>query len=376
VSPTAQVIRREGARGVRWHVRFRWRPSDARARHFAVFPRERDAKVAAGWVATELAHGRYPDRGRYFAEPDAHVTLIEAHDAWVAGRRHEVGPASEKMARQARATYDVLGRMAPDAIRVPDVRAWVARLAAEGRAPGTIGAYRSVLRQVLDSADLDHPNPARDPRVRLPRLDEEIADPPSYAHVWAMTAEIAEKHVDLFTFLERTGLRITEALTLTWGDVDWRDRLVRVRGGKTRAARRWVPLVGGGHGVLWKVPPDERHPEAPLFPGLTSNSMRSAMRLACEKAGIPTYTPHDLRHRYTSLLVMAGVPAPLVGRIVGHRRVSVTLDTYAHVLMDEPRDRLAELRRAAFTVPGAREIAAPSQPLGAYSVPSSPDEEV
>jgi integrase len=354
VSPTAQVIRREGARGVRWHVRFRWRPSDARARHFAVFPRERDAKVAAGWVATELAHGRYPDRGRYFAEPDAHVTLLEAHDAWVAGRRHEVGPASEKMARQARATYDVLGRMAPDAIRVPDVRAWVARLAAEGRAPGTIGAYRSVLRQVLDSADLDHPNPARDPRVRLPRLEEEVADPPSCAHYRLMVGAVADRHHSLLILLERTGLRITEALTLAWGDVDWQDDLLRVRSGKTRAARRWVPMLPVVRANLSRVPMDDR--VGPIFPGLTSNSMRSAMRLACEKAGIPTYTPHDLRHRYTSLLVMAGVPAPLVGRIVGHRRVSVTLDTYAHVLMDEPRDRLAELRRAAFTVPGAREI--------------------
>lgn len=91
------------------------------------------------------------------------------------------------------------------------------------------------------------------------------------------------------------------------------------------------------------------------------------MRLACEKAGIPQYTPHDLRHRYTSLLVMGGVPAPLVGRIVGHRRVSVTLDTYSHVLMDEPSGRLAELRAAAYRVPGA----APVGPAGAYSVPET-----
>jgi integrase len=356
VSPSAHIIRREGQRGVKWHVRFRWRPSDARARHFAVFPRERDAKVAAGWVATEIAHGRYPDPARYFAEPEQPRTLGDVHDAWVEARRHEVGPAAVKMARQARTVYGRLEAMDPAAIEVADVRRWVAELAAADRAPGTIGAYRSVLRQVLDSADLQHPNPARDPRVKLPRVDEEIADPPSFAHLWALTAEVAEKHVHLLTFLERTGLRITEALTLTWGDIDWRDELLRVRSGKTRAARRWVPLLPAARTALCVTPADARHPERPIFPGLTSNSMRSAMRLACEKAGIPTYTPHDLRHRYTSLLVMAGVPAPLVGRIVGHRRVSVTLDTYAHVLMDEPRDRLAELRRAAFTVPGAREI--------------------
>jgi integrase len=356
MSPTAQVIRREGARGVRWHVRFRWRSSDARARHFAVFPRERDAKVAAGWVATELAHGRYPDPDRYFAEPEEPRTLVDHHDSWVVSRAHEVGPASMKMAKQARAIYGRLAAMPPESITVQDVRRWVADLALDGRKPGTIGAYRSVLRQVLDSADLDRPNPARDPRVKLPRSLAEIGDPPSHMHLLLMSRCIAERHDPLLIFLAQTGMRITEALSITWGDVDWRDDLLRVRSGKTRAARRWVPMLGPTRDILERVPADDRHPDRPLFPGLTSNSMRSAMRLACERARIPTYTPHDLRHRYTSLLVMAGVPAPLVGRIVGHRRVSVTLDTYAHVLMDEPRDRLAELRRAAFTVPGAREI--------------------
>ena len=31
-------------------------------------------------------------------------------------------------------------------------------------------------------------------------------------------------------------------------------------------------------------------------------------------AGIPASSPHDLRHRYISLLVMAGVPLPVVQR--------------------------------------------------------------
>jgi integrase len=379
VSPSAHLIRRQGARGVRWHVRFRWRPSDSRARHFASFERKQDADVARGWVMAEIAHGRYPDPARYFAEPEPSRTLAELHDAWDTGRRHEVGASARKMARQARETYGPLADMDPAAITVTDVRRWIAGLAEEGRAPGTIGAYRSVLRQVLDAADLGHPNPARDPRARLPRQESTPADPPSYRHFLVMCEAVSPRHEALMSFLERTGLRITEALSITWGDVDWRDDLLRVRAGKTRTARRWVPMLPSIRSLLVRVPQDERHPERPIFPGLTANSARSAMRLACEKAGIPTYTPHDLRHRYTSLLVMAGVPAPLVGRIVGHRRVSVTLDTYSHVLMDEPAERLAALRRAAYTVPGAREVVAdPTVQAcgsGAYTVPRSPDRE-
>jgi len=53
-------------------------------------------------------------------------------------------------------------------------------------------------------------------------------------------------------------------------------------------------------------------------------------------AEIPLFTPHDLRHRYISLLVMAGVPLPVVREVVGHSRASVTRDVYSHVLLDEP----------------------------------------
>lgn len=354
MSPSAHIVRRSGKRGPRWLVRFRWRSSDSRARHFASFTREKDAKIAQGWVMGEIAHGRYPDPDRYFAEPAVPQTLLQVHDEWVLAREHEVGAAAVKQARLARAKYGRLGGMDPGSITVSDVRRWVGELAAAELAPATIGAYRSVLRAALDAADLDRPNPARDARVKLPRRQDEIEDPPSYAHYLVMLANTADRHRPLLRFLEGTGVRIDEALRITWGDIDWRDDLLRVKSGKTRAARRWVPLLPVVRDLLDSAPADER--TGPLFPGLTANSMRSAMRLACEKAGVPTYTPHDLRHRYTSLLVMAGVPAPLVGRIVGHRRVSVTLDTYSHVLLDEPPERLAELRRAAYRVPGARDV--------------------
>jgi len=86
------------------------------------------------------------------------------------------------------------------------------------------------------------------------------------------------------------------------------------------------------------------------------------MERACKAAGIAHYHPHDLRHRYISLLVMAGVPWPLIGQIVGHRRASVTLDIYAHVLLDEPPERLEELRaRATPVLPGTRRVEAESK---------------
>lgn len=359
MSPSTHIIpRRTATRGTRFQVRFRWRPTDATARYFSTFDRLKDAKVAEAWVASEMAAGRYPDPDRYFKEPAEQTSIGVLHDEWDEGRRHQVGDSARKTAKQAKATYGRLAAMDPSTVKVADIRRWVAGLADDGKARQTIGAYLSVLRQVLDHADLDHPNPARDPRVKLPREDTVPDDPPSWVHYQAMRGQMPPKHYHLVTFLERTGMRVGEALRFTWGDIDWNGRLLRVKSGKTRASRRWVPMVAEVHDLLAGA---EWANTEPVFPGVTENSLRSAMNYACVKAGVPVYTPHDLRHRYVSLLVMAGVPAPLVGRIVGHRRVSVTIDTYSKVMLDEPAERLRELRNAAFTVPGAREIAEPGQ---------------
>jgi len=43
---------------------------------------------------------------------------------------------------------------------------------------------------------------------------------------------------------------------------------------------------------------------------------------------------HGLRHRYISVKIREGVPITNIAAHVGHSRKSLTLDTYAHVLVD------------------------------------------
>jgi len=69
------------------------------------------------------------------------------------------------------------------------------------------------------------------------------------------------------------------------------------------------------------------------------------METACRTAGIPPFSPHDLRRRRISLWHGQGVPAREIGDRVGQRQVAVTLDVYAHVMpLDEiPRERFLAL---------------------------------
>jgi integrase len=50
---------------------------------------------------------------------------------------------------------------------------------------------------------------------------------------------------------------------------------------------------------------------------------------------VPSFSPHDLRHRRVSLLHLAGVPWARIGEQVGHDDLVTTARTYTHVVADE-----------------------------------------
>ena len=57
--------------------------------------------------------------------------------------------------------------------------------------------------------------------------------------------------------------------------------------------------------------------------------------MACKAAGVPLWSPHDVRHRRISLEQLRGEPWARIGEQVGQRNLSVTANTYTHVLSGE-----------------------------------------
>ena len=72
-----------------------------------------------------------------------------------------------------------------------------------------------------------------------------------------------------------------------------------------------------------------------MFEHFSADRLRMAISRACTAAGVPTFSPHDLRHRRISLLHLGGVPWATIGQAVGQRDLAVTANTYSHVLVDE-----------------------------------------
>ena len=71
-------------------------------------------------------------------------------------------------------------------------------------------------------------------------------------------------------------------------------------------------------------------------------------KLLSKRVGLPVKRLHDLRHGSASLQLAAGVPIAVVSQRLGHSTISLTADTYSHLLEGVGRDAA---ERAAALVP-------------------------
>jgi integrase len=182
------------------------------------------------------------------------------------------------------------------------------------------------------------PNPARDRvQVRLPRDLGAEPEPPMADHVEAVARLLAPSYRLALLVLDATGCRVGQLEAATVGDLDEHRQgwLVRRAAAKTRKPH-WALLPDVlWHATLAGLPPrDDRHAGMALYPDVTQERLRTAIARACRAAGVPTFSPHGLRHRRISMLHHQGVSWAEIGRQVGQRNISTTADIYTHVVGD------------------------------------------
>ena len=69
----------------------------------------------------------------------------------------------------------------------------------------------------------------------------------------------------------------------------------------------------------------------PLNP---TNLRRRSFASLLKRARLPEIRFHDLRHTCATLLLARNVNPKIVSEMLGHSSISITLDTYSHVLPD------------------------------------------
>jgi integrase len=321
----------------RYRVEFTLGGYRRRSRYAGSFKTRREATIRKQWVAGELAALRVPDL-TILREPELAPTLAEAAKRWQASRVDAAEATKTQHRTALNRALPILGMRRLDEIAAQDIADLVAQLHEDGKARESIRKTVTALAMVFDHAGVS-PNPARDRViVKLPRDESEEPSPPSAEHVEAVYRLIPSKHRLALLFLDWTGARVSAIDRTLVGDYDEPRQRVRLRKQTTKTRKAlWLDL----HPVLADAveaslgPREDRDPEARLFADSGADALRTSIAKACRAAAIPLWSPHDLRHRRVSLLHLGGMPWARIGEWVGQRNLSVTADTYTHVLSDE-----------------------------------------
>jgi integrase len=256
-------------------------------------------------------------------------------------------------------------------IEPAEVRALYRRLRNGGKSTATLRTLRASLSAMYSTAVEDgvaDSNPIRG--VRLPTGE---GDDEEERRAKALSREELRIFLSavpddgywplFFEFLAVTGLRIGEAVGLTWENLDLGDRpKVKVREQvyrgkrkrlKSKDGKRDIPLSGSlAEKLLAHRRDTYASPKAPVFATTTGSELdphnvrRTVLRPVAISLGYyelvdgkdgrqrerTTLGFHAFRHTCASMLFAEGRNVKQVQRWLGHAKASITLDTYLHLL--------------------------------------------
>jgi integrase len=246
-------------------------------------------------------------------------------------------------------------------IEPPDVRRFVTHMQQEGAQPPSVRKNVAPLKALFATAYEDGHVPSNPTAgLRLPTAAEDDvprAKAMSQQELRLVLAAIPEQHRLFFVVLAQSGMRISEALGLTWADIDlgaqpklmirWQHyRGVRQRL-KTKHSRRDVPLSRSTAEALRQLRANTyTGEEAPVFatrvgtPLSAHNLRKRVLDPATKPLGLHWVTFHTFRHTRASILFQSkatgggGKDVKQVQEWLGHADPGFTLRTYVH-LMDE-----------------------------------------
>jgi integrase len=253
------------------------------------------------------------------------------------------------------------------------------RVLASGRSKKTLLNVHRVLHQALADAVREKriaTNPAADFKgPRAPQYHPRILDVDDIARI----LDVADKtrYSVLVRLLVYTGLRVGEALGLTWDSVDMERGVLFVR--QTARRERGIGVTVGTPKTHRSLRPvslspvivdclrvhrieqaQERLRLGPMYvergflfsrrgQALDGTYVSRDWRKIAKDAGVEGARLHDLRHAHASVMLKAGIAAKVVSERLGHSRIGITLDTYSHVLPGLQDDAAAkfeaEMRR-------------------------------
>jgi integrase len=321
-------------------------------------------------VALKLAKA-IADRGEGIVFDDENMTLGEYLDSWLRSSVHGTVRKSTFDRYEIAVRVHIkpaLGRIKLKKLTPAQVQGFYRDELDAGAAPASVNKLHVVLHRALKQAV---------EWCMVPRNVTEVvrAPQPVPKEMRALSAEDADRLLQaargdrleaLYVLAVHTGMRQGELLALKWQDVDLENSTLRVRRTlskskgrllvaepKTRQSRRTILLTGAAVAALRahldrqleeiQILGDDYRDEGYVFTSEAgtlinpSNLRRRSFASLLERAraswpGMPQIRFHDLRHTCATLLFSRDLHPKYVQELLGHARISITLDTYSHVI--------------------------------------------
>jgi len=322
--------------------------------------------------------------------PDSHLTVARHFEDWLRAKKTSVRSSTynqnEGHVRVHILPY--LGHVRLIDLDYRQINLFYEHLQASDLAPRTIYDISSILRAGLkDAADkrIIRDNPAL-LAARLSRGDREASFLAPQELAAFLTAAKGERLEDAFIVALNTGMRPGEWLGLAWQDVDLPQAKLTVRQAlheekgrlflgpvKTRAGRRTISLPKEAVKALQRQ--RTRQMKDKLVAGGTwvnewglvftntrggalyrTNIAKRDMKRILDRASLDGVTLHTFRHTHASLLIAAGEDIKTVSRRLGHEKITITLQTYGHLMPGRDEEAANAMDAIFANLPPAKTI--------------------
>lgn len=193
-----------------------------------------------------------------------------------------------------------------------------------------------------------------DLRLRQPTRHPQVLSDEQVGELVAACGHLRDQV--LLRLLNDSGMRIGEVLGLRHEDIMTADGTINVRsrvnanGARAKTWERSIPVNPG----WFRLHAEYLHSEygdldsdyvfitlwsKPVGRALSYSAVSDLFHRLTQRTGV-FVTPHMFRHSYATRMLRAGVKAEVVQKLLGHASVSTTIDTYAHLGIEDVREQL------------------------------------
>ena len=236
-----------------------------------------------------------------------------------------------------------------------------------GLSANSVNAIITVMQSSLKTAyTLGYTEDYIADKIRRPKADEKRVECFSLAEQKKIEQYILNKNqpklFGIFLCLY-TGLRIGELLALEWTEVDLKKGELKVNKAchygtneegkftritdapKTISSVRMIPIPKQLLPLLREVKKKSRsiYVVSNGENGISVRSYQRTFTLLQKSLGIPNRGFHSLRHTFATRALECGMDVKTLSEILGHKSPTVTLNRYAHSLMEHKKEMMNKL---------------------------------